>query len=310
MYRTAVNTIYLAPMENQHKSGFVNIIGRPNVGKSTLMNALVGEQMSIVTHKPQTTRHRIFGILSGEHFQIVFSDTPGMIKQPRYRMQEQMNSFVEGTFEDADLFLLVVYPGEVYEAEDPIFKKLESTKAPVILVINKADISDQKSLQEYERSWASRFQFNTIFILSALHQFNTQGLLQYILEQLPEGPAYYPKDEISDRSERFFASEIIREKIFLQYQKEIPYSCEVVIDEFKEDPESKGLIRIYSTIYVARKTQKSILIGKNGMKIKELGTEARKHLERFFEQRVYLELFVKVKENWRDDDRSLKYFGY
>ena len=297
-------------MENQHKSGFVNIIGRPNVGKSTLMNALVGEQMSIVTHKPQTTRHRIFGILSGEDFQIVFSDTPGMIKQPRYRMQEQMNSFVEGTFEDADLFLLVVYPGEVYEPEDPIFVKLQKTKAPVILVINKADISDQKSLQEYERSWSQRYPFNAVFILSALHQFNTQGLLTYILEQLPVGPAYYPKDEISDRSERFFASEIIREKIFLQYQKEIPYSCEVVIDEFKEDPDSPGLIRIHSTIFVARKTQKSILIGKGGIKIKELGTEARKHLERFFEQRVFLELYVKVKENWRDDDRSLKYFGY
>jgi len=297
-------------MEIKHKSGFVNIIGRPNVGKSTLMNALVGEQMSIVTHKPQTTRHRIFGILSGEDFQIVFSDTPGIIAQPRYRMQQQMNHFVDGSFEDADMILLVTQPGEQYDLEDGVFRKLTASEAPAILVINKADLSNQDDLFKLKKEWESKFAFTDVMIVSAEHQFNTDGLRNLILSLLPEGPEYYPKDEISDRSERFFASEIIREKIFLQYQKEIPYSCEVVIDEFKQDPDNPALIRIHATIFVARKTQKSILIGKGGSAIKQMGTEARKHLELFFESKIFLELFVKVKDNWRDDERSLKYFGY
>jgi len=297
-------------METIHKSGFVNIIGRPNVGKSTLMNALVGEEMSIVTHKPQTTRHRIFGILSAEDFQIVFSDTPGIIRDPRYKMQRQMNQFVDGSFEDADVILFVTNPGEPYESDDPIFAKLKSSEAPVILVINKADLSQQGDLVKIKDHWATIFDFHDLLIVSALHKFNTDGLRNLILELLPPGPAYYPKDELSDRSERFFASEIIREKIFMLYQKEIPYSCEVVIDEFKEDPDRTDLIRIHATIYVARKTQKSILIGKGGEKIKQMGTDARKHLEVFFGSKVFLELFVKVKENWRDDERSLKHFGY
>lgn len=297
-------------MEKEHKSGFVNIIGRPNVGKSTLMNALVGEEMSIVTHKPQTTRHRIFGILSGEDFQIVFSDTPGIIKDPKYRMQKQMNSFVDGSFEDADMILFVVYPGEHFDDDDPIFHKLKNSEVPAILVINKADLSQQELLRTLKDEWAKKFDFHDILIVSALHKFNTDGLRNLILSLLPNGPEYYPKDEISDRSERFFASEIIREKIFFLYQKEIPYSCEVVIDEFKEDPVNPAILRIHATIYVARKTQKSIIIGKGGSKIKELGTDARKHLEAFFDTKIFLELFVKVKDNWRDDERSLKYFGY
>lgn len=295
----------------EHRSGFVNIIGRPNVGKSTLLNALVGDKMSIVTHKPQTTRHRIFGIVSGEDFQIIFSDTPGIIQNPRYRMQEQMNRFVDGTFEDADLFLFVVNPGEIYESDDQVFEKFKKTNAPVILVINKADLQSQESLLELEKKWAEIYPFTKIMIVSALHKFNTDNLLRLILEIIPEGPAYFPKDQISDKSERFFASEIIREQLFLQYEQEIPYSCEVVIDTFKTEPYKGGeMLHIHSTIYVARQTQKSIIIGKGGIKIKSLGTQARKGLETFFEQKVFLELFVKVKENWRDDERSLKHFGY
>lgn len=294
-------------MEDKHKSGFVNIIGKPNVGKSTLMNALVGERMSIVTHKPQTTRHRIFGILSGDDFQIVFSDTPGMIKTPRYRMQEQMNHFVDGTFEDADIFLLVINPGDPLEDEAELFAKFKKAKAPVILVINKADLSDQENLTNLGEEMIEKFPFNNTLIVSALHQFNTNELLKLIISKLPNGPAYFPKDNLSDKSERFFASEIIREKIFLQYRQEIPYSSEVVIDTF-EDEES--IIKIHATIYVSRKTQKSILIGQGGSKIKALGIEARKELESFFEKKIFLELFVKVKDNWRDDEQSLKYFGY
>lgn len=294
-------------MEDKHKSGFVNIIGKPNVGKSTLMNALVGERMSIVTHKPQTTRHRIFGILSGDDFQIVFSDTPGMIKTPRYRMQEQMNQFVAGTFEDADIFLLVINPDDPLEDEEELFAKFKKAKAPVILVINKADLSDQENLTNLAEEMIEKFPFNNTLIVSALHQFNTNELLKLIISKLPNGPAYFPKDNLSDKSERFFASEIIREKIFLQYRQEIPYSSEVVIDTF-EDEES--IIKIHATIYVSRKTQKSILIGQGGSKIKALGIEARKELESFFEKKIFLELFVKVKDNWRDDEQSLKYFGY
>lgn len=294
-------------MEGKHKSGFVNIIGKPNVGKSTLMNALVGERMSIVTHKPQTTRHRIFGILSGEDFQVVFSDTPGIIKDPKYRMQEQMNTFVEGTFEDADLFLLVINPGDPLENQEEIFQKFNRSKAPVILVINKADESDQETLTQLADDMNKAYAFSHTLIVSALHQFNTDALLKLILELLPPGPAYFPKDNLSDKSERFFASEIIREKIFLQYRQEIPYSCEVVIDTFEDE---ENIIKMHATIYVSRKTQKSIIIGQGGSKIKSLGIEARKELENFFEKKIYLELFVKVKDNWRDDEKSLKYFGY
>ncbi len=294
-----------------HRSGFVNIVGRPNVGKSTLLNALMGEQMSIVTNKPQTTRHRIFGILSGEDFQVIFSDTPGMIHQPRYRMQQHMNRFVEGTFEDADLFLFVVNAGEQYDTADPLFNKFRKAEAPVLLVINKADLLTPAETDKAVETWRTLYPFTEVLAVSAREKTGTEELLQNILERIPEGPEYYPKDQLSDKSERFFASEIIREKIFLLYQEEIPYSCEVVIESFKEDTERvPPLLRIMATIYVDRKTQKSILIGKGGAKIKELGTDARLHLESFFGYKVFLELHVKVKENWRDDDRSLQFFGY
>ncbi len=295
-----------------HKSGFVNIIGRPNVGKSTLMNALVGERMSIITHKPQTTRHRIFGILSGDDFQIVFSDTPGVIKNPAYKMQEAMNRFAHSTFEDADLMLLVIEPNETWPDDDPLLKRLGHMEVPIFLIINKIDLSSQVQITELVAQWQQRLSFAGIFPISALHQSGTAGLLQLILEHLPEGPAYFPKDQITDRTERFFVSEIIREKILELYEQEIPYSCEVGIDDFKDTETNTGeaLARISAVIYVSRKTQKSILIGKNGAAIKRLGTEARKAMETFLERKVFLELHVKVRDNWRDDEQMLRRFGY
>jgi GTPase len=293
------------------KSGFVNIIGRPNAGKSTLLNALMGEKMVIVSPKPQTTRHRIFAILQRENCQVVFSDTPGMISIPKYRMQEKMNRFVEGTFEDADLFLMVVNPGELYDSDDPVFDKLKSAKCPVFLVINKIDESNQEFLKNEISRWSLIFPFSAIYLTSALHEFNTTKLLSDIIDALPEGPAYFPEDQLSDKTERFFASEIIREQIMMLYAQEIPYSCEVVIESFKDSTSKNGpLLRIEATIYVSRESQKPIVIGKQGKMLKELGTKSRKEMENFFQQQVFLELFVKVKENWRDDEKSLRHFGY
>lgn len=295
-----------------HKSGFVNIIGRPNVGKSTLLNALVGERMSIITNKPQTTRHRIFGILSGEDFQIVFSDTPGVIKTPAYKMQEIMNRFVNSTFEDADVMLFVTEPNEKYEDDDPIIARLKTIEVPLFLIINKVDLSTQKEIMAMIESWNQRVPFTKSLPVSALHQLGTDGLLNLIIEHLPEGPAYFPKDQLTDRTERFFASEIIREKILEQYEQEIPYSCEVDIEDFKDSETKSGepLARISAIIYVSRKTQKAILIGKNGEAIKRLGTEARKAIETFLDRKVFLELHVKVRDNWRDDEQMLRKFGY
>ncbi|MDX1939799.1 MAG: GTPase Era [Saprospiraceae bacterium] len=295
-----------------HKSGFVNIIGRPNVGKSTLMNALVGERMSIITNKPQTTRHRIFGILSGDDFQIVFSDTPGVIKNPAYKMQEAMNRFAHSTFEDADLMLLVTEPNETYENDDLIIRRLQQIEVPLFLIINKIDLSSQAQILVLIEQWKAKLSFTKILPISALHQQGTQALLNVILEYLPEGPAYFPTDQITDRTERFFASEIIREKILELYEQEIPYSCEVDIEDFKDTETKSGeaLARINAVIYVARKTQKAILIGKNGDAIKRLGTEARKAIETFLDRKVFLELHVKVRENWRDDEQALRRFGY
>jgi len=292
-----------------HKSGFVNIIGRPNVGKSTLMNALVGERMSIITNKPQTTRHRIIGIVSGDDYQVVFSDTPGIIRDPSYKMHEAMNRFVDGTFKDGDLMLFMTDMTEKYEADDPIFEKLKNADAPVFLLINKTDLAKPEEVLRLIQKWDNRFKFNEIFPISALKKHNTDRLFELILKNMPEGPVYYPKDQLTDKPERFFVSEIIREKILLHYQQEIPYSCEVIVDTFKED-ENKPLVRIHATIYVIRKTQKSIIIGKNGESIKRIGIEARKDIEAFIEQQVFLELFVKVRDNWRDDDKALKRFGY
>jgi GTPase len=300
-----INCNYL----KKHTSGFVNIIGRPNVGKSTLMNALVGERMSIITNKPQTTRHRIIGIVSEEDYQIVFSDTPGIIKDPAYKMQQAMNSFVEGSFEDADIMLFLTDPLEKYGEDDPIIEKLKSVEVPIFLVLNKVDLSKPEKLLPLIQLWNKRLPFAETFPISALKKQNTNELLKYIIKYLPEGPVYYPKDQLTDKSERFFVSEIIREKILMRYKQEIPYSCEVIVESYKEDNE-RDLIRIRANIIVSRKTQKSILIGKGGEKIRSLGIDARKDIEKFVEKQVHLELFVKVKENWRDDDEMLKGFGY
>jgi GTPase len=294
------------------KSGFVNIVGRPNVGKSTLMNALVGERMSIITNKPQTTRHRIIGILSGEDFQIVFSDTPGFIKKPAYKMQALMNASVEGSFEDADVMLFVTEPNEKFEDDDPIFTKLKKVTMPKFLVINKIDTYSSAVVQEYQKNLCEKITFTEVFEISALRKLNTEGVLDCIKTYMTEGPEYYPKDQLTDRPERFFTTEIIREKILLNYRDEIPYSCEVAIDSFKETATRTGeaLARIGCTIYVSRENQKIILIGKSGLAIKKLGTDARKDLEKFLECKVFLELSVKVRDNWRDDDRMLRNFGY
>ncbi len=292
-----------------HKSGFVNIIGRPNVGKSTLMNALVGERMSIITNKPQTTRHRIIGIVSGEDYQVVFSDTPGIIRDPSYRMQEAMNRFVDGSFKDGDVMLFMTDVTEIYEDDDPIFEKLRRAEVPVFLLLNKTDLAEPKEVLQLIQKWDKRFKFAEIFPISAINKHNTDKLFEWILKNLPEGPVYYPKDQLTDKPERFFVSEIIREKILLHYKQEIPYSCEVVVDSFKEDP-NKPLVRIHATIFVMRKTQKNIIIGHKGESIKRIGIEARKDIETFIEKKVFLELFVKVRDNWRDDDKSLKRFGY
>ncbi|MEM0994721.1 MAG: GTPase Era [Bacteroidota bacterium] len=297
---------------SEHKSGFVNIIGRPNVGKSTLLNALMGERMSIITNKPQTTRHRIIGILNDADYQIVFSDTPGMIDDPAYKMQSAMNSFAFSTFEDADIMLFLVDVGEHYEEDAPIFERLNHLDVPTLLVLNKIDTIEKSELETLQEVWSKRVPASKIVPISALHKANTDLLLTSIIERLPEGPAYYPKDQFTDRSERFFMSEIIREKILLNYHQEIPYAAEVIIDSFKETETKAGadMVRIHATIFVERPTQKSILIGKNGKAIKQLGTDARKAMETFLERKVFLELHVKVKDNWRNDDYLLKQFGY
>ena len=296
-----------------HKSGFINIIGRPNVGKSTLMNALVGERMSIITAKPQTTRHRIIGILSGDDFQMVFSDTPGLIDRPAYRMQHAMNAFVRSTFEDADLMLLVTEPSEKYPDEDPLLESLRKMTIPRFLVLNKIDLLQPDQLEALIAEWKEKLPFDEILPVSALHHIHTQDLLHRILQYLPEGPEYYPKEQLTDRPERFFISEIIREKILLLYHQEIPYSVDVAIESFKEDEMTRDglpLAKISAIIYVSRKTQKPILIGKSGESIKKLGSESRLAIETFLEKKVFLELHVKVKENWRDDESTLRRLGY
>lgn len=282
------------------------------MGKSTLLNALVGERMSIITRKPQTTRHRIIGLLSAEDYQIVFSDTPGLIQDPAYRMQESMNRFAASTFEDADIMVFVTEAGETYGDDDPILDRLQRVEVPLFLVFNKVDLLEEAVLLQHLDRWNKRLSFTETIPISALHKRNTDKLLKLVLQYLPEGPVYYPKDQLTDRPERFFVSEIIREKILLLYQQEVPYSCEVVVASFKESQTKQGepLIRIAAEIYVARKTQKAILIGKGGSAIKKLGTEARKGIEAFLESKVFLELHVKIKDNWRDDERMLKYFGY
>lgn len=294
-----------------HKSGFVNIIGNPNVGKSTLMNTLSGEKMSVVTSKPQTTRHRILGLLSEDDYQIIFSDTPGMIENPLYGMQNSMNKFAWASFEDADILLMVTDIFEKYTGEEKVIKALAETTVPKFLIINKTDLDKSNMADEVASFWEQHVKFDEVFFISAQEKINTEYLFEKILAFLPEAPPYYPKDEISDKSERFFASEMIREKILLLYKQEVPYSCEVLVTRFKEEEKNgQPLLMIYADIYVDRKSQKPIIIGKNGEAIKKLGIAARADIEKFFGKHVYLDLNVKIKENWRNDERMLKHFGY
>ncbi len=289
-----------------HKAGFVSIIGKPNVGKSTLMNQLVGERLSIITSKAQTTRHRILGILSDENFQIVYSDTPGVI-DPKYKLQESMMHFVDTALADADIILFVT---DIYEKKDEeaLIAQIRKMEIPTLLVINKIDLTDQPTLEAKVAQWRELFpELKEIIPLSALHEFNTQSVLQAILAHLPEHPAFFPKDELTDKSQRFFASEIIREKILLNYDEEIPYACEVVIIAFKD---MGKLFRISAEILVERDSQKAILIGKGGSKLKKVGIEARKDMETFFGKQVFLEQFVKVEPNWRKKEDKLTKFGY
>jgi len=294
-----------------HKSGFVNIIGHPNVGKSTLMNALVGERMCIINRKPQTTRHRIIGIVSDEDYQIVFSDTPGLIESPAYQMQSAMNSYAHSAFEDADVMLLVIDCNDDAPFDGKIINKIKTLTTPKILVLNKIDLVDSEQVKEVQQGWTDFLEFEAISHISALQQKGTKELLETILTKLPAGPPYYPKDQLTDRPERFFISEIIREKILELYHQEIPYSTEVIVESFKEKESKSGpIIHILANIYVSRKSQKAIVIGKGGASIKQLGINARKSIETFLDQRVHLELYVRVKENWRNDERQLKHFGY
>lgn len=289
-----------------HKSGFVNIIGNPNVGKSTLMNALVGERLSIITPKAQTTRHRIFGILNEPEYQIVFSDTPGVI-QPAYKMQEQMMKFVSDAFEDADVFLYLVEPGDRALKDQDFFEKLLNTKFPVLLIINKIDTTNQELLENEVEYWNDALPNAEIIPISALKEANTAYLLERLIALIPQSPPYFDKDALTDKTERFFVSEIVREQILMNYKKEIPYSVEVDVEEFKE---AEDIIRMRAVIYVARDSQKGIIIGHRGSMLKRVGVGARKQLEKFFAKKVHLETFVKVKKNWRDSDAQLKRFGY
>lgn len=290
----------------EHKSGFVNIIGNPNVGKSTLMNAMVGERLSIITPKAQTTRHRIFGILNEPEYQIVFSDTPGVI-QPAYKMQEHMMKFVSDAFEDADVFLYLVEPGDRALKDEGFFQKLATTTVPLLLIVNKIDTTTQEALEEEVGYWQTSLPNAEIIPISALEGANTDYLLSRLKELVPVSPPYFDKDALTDKTERFFVSEIIREQILLNYKKEIPYSVEVDVEEFKEE---EDIIRMRCIIYVARDSQKGILIGHKGSRLKAVGIGARKQLEAFFAKKVHVETFVKVKKNWRDNDLQLKRFGY
>jgi GTP-binding protein Era len=288
-----------------HKAGFVSIIGKPNVGKSTLMNALIGEKLSIITPKAQTTRHRILGIVNEEDYQIVFSDTPGVIK-PKYGLQDSMMHSVNGALSDADLLLFVTDINEQYDEND-VLEKILNTTIPMIVLINKIDNATQVQVDEKTAFWQEKLNPKHIFAISALHKYNLDGIMTMLLENLPEHAPYYDKEDLTDRSQRFFVSEIIREKIFTNYQKEIPYSTEVVITAFKEE---EKITRISAEIIVERDSQKNILIGKGGSMLKKVGTEARKDIEKFLDQKVFLETFVKVLPDWRSKKNYLKSFGY
>jgi GTP-binding protein Era len=289
-----------------HKAGFVNIIGSPNVGKSTLMNVLVGERLSIITSKAQTTRHRIMGIVSGEDFQIVYSDTPGVLK-PNYKLQESMMEFVHTALTDADVILFVTDIYEDIKIEEKILNKIKNAKAPVLLLINKIDLADQEKLEAKVQYWKEEVPAAEVIPVSALEKFNVNYIFDRIVALLPEGPGFYDKEQLTDKPEKFFVSEIIREKILMNYKKEIPYSVEVIVEAFKEEDK---IIKIRAEIIVVRDSQKGIIIGHQGKALKKVGTEARKDIEAFFQKQVFLELFVKVNKDWRDSDTQLKRFGY
>jgi len=290
----------------QHKAGFISIVGKPNVGKSTLMNALVGERLSIITSKAQTTRHRIMGVLSGEDFQLIYSDTPGILK-PQYELHESMMSFVKSSLEDADVLLFVTDLYEKYEEEDRLIDQIKKYDVPTILVLNKIDQAKGTQAEDKLKYWADIIEPDHQIMISALVELNIEKLFKLMLDLTPEHPAYFPKDQLTDKPEKFFVEEVVREKIFQNYKKEVPYSCQVVVTEFKED---ETIIRIRAEIYVERKSQKGIIIGQKGEAIKKIGIESRKDLEAFFAKQIHLETFVKVEPDWRKKELKLKRFGY
>ncbi len=296
----------MGDIQKKHRAGFVNIIGNPNVGKSTLMNALVGEKLSIVTAKAQTTRHRIMGIVNGEDYQIVYSDTPGILK-PNYMLQKSMMNFVDTALGDADVILYVTDTVEKSDKNEEYISKLVKIECPVVLVINKIDISSQERVMELMQWWQEKLPKATIFPASAQEKFNLENIFTAITDNLPVAPPWYDKDVFTDKNLRFFASEIVREKIFLNYKEEIPYSCEVSVEEFKEGAER---YEISAVIYVMRDTQKGIIIGKGGQALKKVGTQARIDMEDFFQKKVFLRLFVKVDPDWRENKKELRRFGY
>jgi GTP-binding protein Era len=293
--------------DSNHKSGFVSIIGKPNVGKSTLMNALVGEKLSIITPKVQTTRHRIMGILSKPEYQIVFSDTPGII-QPKYKLHGNMMQFVNESLQDADVVLFITSADEDAKTDADLLAKLQLIKTPLIVIVNKIDLlTGDEALKNEVEAWNIILPEALIMPVSALTKFNIKELVEVILKHLPVAPPFYPEDQLTDKSERFIASEIIREKIMMRYKEEIPYAVQVVVTEFKEEP---NIIRIAAEIYVMRESQRQIMIGKGGIAIKSVGVASRRDMERFFGKQVFLQTYVRIKENWRDNDSLLKQFGY
>tara|TARA_X000001036_G_scaffold23739_1_gene19917 strand:- start:3174 stop:4052 length:879 start_codon:yes stop_codon:yes gene_type:complete len=289
-----------------HKSGFINIIGNPNVGKSTLMNCLVGEKISIITSKAQTTRHRIIGIVNGDKFQLIFSDTPGIIK-PSYELQNSMMDFVKSALDDADIILYMLEIGEKSIKDLSVHNKILNAKIPTLILLNKIDLSNQEDLEQEVNKWSAQYPNSEIFPISALNNFNIENLINRIIELTPESPPYFPKDQLTDKPERFFVNEKLREKILMYYDKEIPYSVEIVTKEFKEE---ENLIKIRTQILVERESQKGIIIGHKGSALKKIGTKARLDLEKFFDKKVFIDLHVKVSKNWRSNPNQLKKFGY
>ena len=290
----------------QHKAGYVNIIGNPNVGKSTLMNALIGQNLSIITHKAQTTRHRILGILNEKDYQIVFSDTPGVI-EPAYKLQESMMNFVHSAFQDADILIYMIEVGEKGLKDQKLFERLKKTDVPVLMLLNKIDLAEQDFVSQEMERWSSELPDAQLLPISALNNFNIEKIKDKLVELLPVSPPYYDKDAITDKSERFFIEEIIREKILKHYKKEIPYSVQIEVEEFFEEEE---IIRIRAIIYVMRESQKGIIIGHKGMGLKRIGSEARRDIEKMLDKKIFLATPVKVKKNWRNDNSQLKKFGY